>query len=114
MELKDMTVRDVLQLDLFKEQMQRVMDQEVGSQEKAAVNAHRQGARINRTPLDRLRERKAWDAEQMVEFFGSVLNKSLIGFSAVEREYIRLVGMEAFNRTIKTLQNKNEGAAAPR
>jgi hypothetical protein len=35
-----------------------------------------------------------------------VLNKSLIGLSANEREYIYLVGMEAFRRTMKKLQEQ--------
>lgn len=112
MELKDMKVKDVLQMDEFLAEMQQVMDIEAGSQEKAAVNAHRQGARISRTPLDRLRERKVWDAGQMADLFGAVLGKSLIGFSASDRQYIYLVGMEAFKRTMQKLQEKEKGAAA--
>lgn len=113
MELKDLKVKDVLQMDEFLSEMQQVMDIEVGSQEKAAVSAQRQGARICRTPLDRLRERKVWDARQMADLFGAVLGKSLTGISASERQYIYLVGMEAFKRTMKKLQERNKGAAAP-
>ena len=107
-ELKEMTVRDVLMLDEFKRQMLQVMDGEMAAQEKAAYNASKQGARISRTPQDRLRERKVWEPDLMVEYFGSVLNKSLIGFSAAEREYIYLVGMEAFRRTMKKLQEQEK------
>ena len=105
-ELKDLKVRDVLMMDEFRGQLLQVMDAEVDSQRRAASNARAQGARLNRTPLDRLRERDLWHEDQMVDYFGSVLNKSLIGLSASEREYIYLVGMEAFRRTMKKLQEQ--------
>ena len=110
-ELKELKVRDVLLMDEFMEHLSQVMDMELAAQEKAGYNASKQGARINRTPLDRLRERKVWEPEQMVEYFGSVLNKSLIGFSAAEREYIYLVGMAAFKRTMQKLQEQENDTA---
>lgn len=105
-ELKDLKVRDVLMMDEFRNQLSQVMDAEVDSQCRAASNAMAQGARLNRTPLDRLLERDVWHEDQMVDYFGSVLNKSLIGLSASERGYIYLVGMEAFRRTMKKLQEQ--------
>ena len=98
-----MTVRDVLMLDEFRAQMLQVMDGEYDHQRRAAAEARKNGCRINRTPLDSLRERDVWHADEMIEYFGSVLNKSLIGFSAAEREYISLVGMAAFKRTMQKL-----------
>lgn len=106
MELKEMKVKDVLQLDEFRHEMQQVMDAEVCGQEKAAYQASRQGARLSRTPLDRLRDRKAWDVDSMIDYFANVLNKTLIGFSSSERNYIYLVGMAAFKRTMTKLKEK--------
>lgn len=112
-ELKEMTVRDVLLMDEFKLQMSQVMEGEVDRQHKAEHEARAKGCRINRTPLDRLCDREAWEPETMIEYFGSIMNKSLIGFSAAEREYIYLVGMEAFKRTMQKLQEQEkQGAAA--
>ena len=108
MELKDMKVRDVLELDEFKSQLRQVMDGEEFNQERAASEARHNGARLARTPLDRLKDRGAWDVDSMIDYFANVLNKSLIGFSAGEREYIYLVGMAAFNRTMKKLQDKEK------
>ena len=101
-----MKVRDVLQLEEFKRQLEDVMSGEVENQNKAAYDASKAGARLSRTPLDRLREKGAWDVESMTDYFANVLNKSLIGFGAGERQYIYLVGMEAFKRTMKKLKEK--------
>ena len=106
MDLKEMKVRDVLQLEEFKRQLEDVMSGEVENQNKAAYDASKAGARLSRTPLDRLREKGAWDVESMTDYFANVLNKSLIGFGAGERQYIYLVGMEAFKRTITKLKEK--------
>lgn len=110
--LKELTVRDVLLMDEFRVQMSQVMDGEVFNQRKALEAAKAQGCTINRTPLDRLRDRGVWEPETMIEYFGSVLNKSLIGFSATERQYIYLVGMAAFKRTMQKLQDQEKTDAA--
>ena len=104
MDLKEMKVRDVLQLEEFKRQLEDVMSGEVANQNKAAYDASKAGARLSRTPLDRLREKGAWETDKMIDYFANVLNKSLIGFGAGERLYIHLVGMEAFKRTMAKLK----------
>lgn len=108
MELKDLKVRDVLMMDEFKRQIAEVMDAEFDNQRRAMYDAKAQGARLARTPLDRLRERDAWHMEMMVDYFGNVLNKTLIGFSSQERDYIYLIGMAAFKRTMRKLQEQEK------
>ena len=109
MDLKEMKVRDVLQLEEFRRQLEDVMSGEVANQNKAAYDASKAGARLSRTPLDRLREKGAWETDKMIDYFANVLNKSLIGFGAGERLYIHLVGMEAFKRTMAKLKEKEGG-----
>lgn len=104
MKLKEMTVCDVLQLAEYKSQMEQVMAGEEFNQSRAAQKAANQGARLARTPLDNLREKNVWNADTMIDLYGSALNKTLIGFSANERAYIMLVGFEAFSRTVKKLE----------
>ena len=96
-----MTVREVLMTDEYRDEVERVMEGEVFRQDKAAAEARRQGARISRTPLDSLREKGAWEAEKMVNYYGCILDKSLVGFGATERAYIAIVCFEAFRRVIK-------------
>lgn len=103
-ELSKLKVGDVLALPEFRHYLQEVMNGEEFSQNQAAFEASKKGARLGRTPLDNLRDKQAWNVEKLPEYFGSVLNKSLIGFSASERDYIYLVGMAAFNRTMQKLQ----------
>ena len=98
--IKDMTVRDVLMTDEYRDEVQHVMEAEAFRQKKAAAEARRQGARINRTPLDSQREKGAWEAEKMVNYYGCILDKSLVGFGATERAYIEMVCFEAFRRVI--------------
>ena len=111
-ELKEMTVRDVLLQPEYLEQLQEVMDGEVWNQQKAGAEARKQELRIGRTPLDRLREAEVWEAENIRDYFGAVLNKSLVGFGAAEREYINLVGMAAFRRTVVKLKEKESPEAS--
>ena len=99
--IKEMTVREVLMTDEYRDEVQRVMDGEVFRQDKAAAEARKQKARMNRTPLDSLREKGAWEAEKMVNYYGCILDKSLVGFGFTERAYIEMVCFEAFRRVIK-------------
>ena len=103
-ELNEMTVRDVLELKEYQRQMGQVMVGEVFNQNRAAQEAKKQGARLARTPLDNLRDKGVWTADKMVDLYGSVLNKTLLGFGATERAYIQLVGFEAFRRTLDKLK----------
>ena len=102
--IKDMTVRDVLMTDLYRDYVRNVMEGEVAQQEKSAAAARAQHTRIGRTPLDNLRAKDVWDADKMVNCYGSILDKTLIGFSATERAYIEMVCIEAFRRCVRKMQ----------
>ena len=92
--------------DEYRDEVQRVMDGEVFRQDKAAAEARKQKARLSRTPLDSLREKGAWEAEKMVNYYGNILNKSLVGFGATERAYIEMVCFEAFRRIVQRHQEQ--------
>lgn len=104
-ELQTLTVRDVLQRQEFKDYVQAVMDMEIGHREKMLRKAAEDKARLCRTPLDNLQDKGVWNAESIVDYFGAILNKSCIGLSASERQYIYLVGMNAFNRTMQMFRD---------
>jgi len=99
--IKEMTVREVLMTGEYRDEVQRVMDGEVFRQDKAAAEARKQKARLNRTPLDSLLEKGAWEAEKMTDYYACILDKSLVGFGATERAYIEMVCFEAFRRVIQ-------------
>ena len=102
--VEEMSVRDVLLTDVFKEKMQEVIDGEIASQRKAMADAHARHMRLGRSAIDALRDKGVLEAEHMVDLFGSVLDGSLSGFSYRERWYIGVMGRVAYQRTIKKLQ----------
>lgn len=106
--LKELTVRDVLTMPLFEKYMQEVIDGEVFTHRKAQTEATTKGLRLQRTPLDSMRERDLLHGDKMVDLYGAVLDKSLIGFSSSERIYISQIGKEAFMRTMYKLKEKEE------
>jgi hypothetical protein len=106
-ELKALKVRDILTMPEFKEEMARQISIEEESLKKASIEAVSNGCRLQRTPVDRLREREVYNADTMCRLFEAVLNKSLLGFSSAERQYIYGIGMLCFGRILAKLR---EGA----
>lgn len=104
-ELQTLTVRDVILQQEFKDYVQAVMDMEIGHREKMQRQAIAEHRPLGRTVVDNLMEKDAWNADKIVDCFGAILDKSCIGLSASEREYIHLLGMNAFNRTMQMFRD---------
>ena len=105
-EIKKLTVRDVIAMDMFREEMEVQVRIENESHSKAIREAAAKGLVLKRTPLDSLREKNVLDADTMVQKFSAVVDKSLIGFSANERQYIYGIGMLCFGRVLSRLKEK--------
>lgn len=98
-EIKKLTVRDVVTMPEFQEEMERQV-----AIEEDCHTANIAGMRLNRTPLDSLRERGVFKAETLVQLYKAILNNSLLGFSANEREYIYRMGLVCFGRVLARLR----------
>ena len=98
-EIKQLKVRDVVAMPEFLEEMERQVEVEQDSQ-TAAIKS----GRYMRTPLDRLRERGVFTGEKLVQLYEAVLGKTLIGYSASEREYISRMGLVCFGRVLARLR----------
>lgn len=98
-ELKKMTVKEVIELPEFLEEMkvQVKIEQDTHTAEIAR-------GRLRRTPIDAIREKGVLCAEKMVELFASVVAKTLEGYSSSERQYIYGVGMLCFGRVLNRLR----------
>jgi len=107
-ELAKLTVKDVIRMDAFKVELEKQLDLEQDNQTKEVKRAATMGCRLKRTPLDSLRDKGVFNAERMADLFESVLNKSLLGFGANERQYIHNLGMLAFARVMTKLQKEAE------
>ena len=96
MEIKDLTIADVLKSAEFDKQLRRQMEIEEDTQTRVI-----KAGITRRTVLDRLRQRGVFNADTLPVLYAQILDKRLQGYSAAERDYIRKVCELAFRRTLK-------------
>ena len=106
--LNEMTVRDVITMPMFAKYVGDVIDGELSCHRKVKLEAISRGMRLHRMAIDSLQERGVLEAEKMVDLFGAVLDKSLVGFSQSEREYIYFIGILAFKRYMLKLYEEEK------
>lgn len=100
MEVKDMTISDVLKTPEFYNNLKVVISDLENTRRKAGISAN---APLKRHPIDRLQEKGVFEPGQMTVLFASAMGKKLQGYSSSERKFIMEVGGEAFNITMKQL-----------
>lgn len=101
MELKEMKFPQVLQLKLFREQL----EQQMAIEQKALNNA---GRLQNRVVLQSLIKRGLFTAEELTTAYYHIMHKEMTGYSSRERQYITDVCTLAYTRTIRQLQQESE------
>lgn len=105
MEVKEMTIADVLKMPLFFENVKRQLTSLWNEREKARKDATRNNTRLRAHVIDRMHNTGQWEPENFVILFAKVLDKVSTGYSSSERAFIRAVGMTAFNITMQKLIN---------
>lgn len=103
--LEEMTVRELLMTDEFVRTLGEVIENERQSFREVRYKAYKEGRRLQRNPIDRLEERGVFNTEDMQSLYAMVVAKCLTGYSASERNYIELVGRQAYRVTIQKLRN---------
>ena len=105
MELKSMTFLEVLQLSIFKEELEKQISLEI----KAYYDVSKRG-KLKRMAMDRLRERNQFNAKDLTVAYYHIMHKEADRdtFSANERKYIQDVCTLAYTRTILRIQAENE------
>lgn len=103
MEVKEMTIEDVLKTPLFFENVKRQLTSLWNDREKARKDATRNNTRLRAHVIDRMHNAGQWEPGNFVIIFAKVLDKVTTGYSLSERAFIRAVGMTAFNKTMKKL-----------
>lgn len=103
MEVKEMTIADVLKTPAFYNNLKVVISDLENIQRNAGISAN---APLKRHPIDRLQEKGVFEPGQMTVLYASAMDKKLQGYSSSERTFILKVGGEAFNKTMKHLLNK--------
>lgn len=103
MEVKEMTISDVLKTPEFYNNLKVVISDLENTRRNAGISAN---APLKRHPIDRLQEKGVFEPGQMTVLYASAMDKKLQGYSSSERKFILKVGGEAFNKTMKHLLNK--------
>lgn len=103
MELKDMTFLEVLQLRIFKEELEKQIYIEI-----AAYNDVSKRGKLKRMAMDRLRERGHLNTKDLTVEYYHIMHKEADRdtFSANERQYIQDVCTLAYTRTIRRIQSE--------
>lgn len=102
-ELKGLTLGEVIHMDEFRKEM----EWQVSVEERTQTKAIQQGY-VNRTPLDSLRAKGVFNADKLIELYEAILNKSLLGFSSTERQYIERIALVVLGRVLKSLRDPAE------
>lgn len=100
MEVKEMTIADVLKTPAFYNNLKVVISDLENTRRKAGMMAD---APLKRHPIDRLQERGVFEPGQMAVLYATAMDKKLQGYSSSERQFILQVGGKAFNKTMKQL-----------
>ena len=106
--LKEMTLGELLDSKEFQEELQRQIDNEVEHHDKMMREAFNRGLRLQRNPQERLRERGVFNVEDMTAAYKMIIAKSLQGYSAAEREYIKQVCWMAYWRVLEKMKKKEK------
>ena len=103
MELKDMTFPQVLELDIFQEELNQQMEIE----HTAYLEAKKRG-KVCSMPLTQLLKKGRFTMHDLTAAYYHIMHKEATGYSANERQYIKAVCSLAYNRTIRRLQNESD------
>ena len=103
MELKDMTFPQVLELDIFQEELNQQMEIE----HNAYLSAKKNG-KVARMALTSLIERGKFTMHDLTAAYYHIMHKEATGYSSNERQYIKDVCTLAYQRTIMRLQQESE------
>jgi uncharacterized protein (TIGR02757 family) len=99
----DLSIADVLKMPLFFDNVKAQLTSLWNDRETARMKAARKNQRLKAHVIDRMHNNGDWEPGQFVVLFASILDKVATGYSSSEREFIRAVGMTAFNITMQKL-----------
>lgn len=102
MELQDLTFLDILQLNIFEEELKKQIAMEVGLYNEVSAKG-----KLKRMAMDSLRERDVFNTKDLTTAYYHIMHKEAQGYSASERTYIKDVCAMAYTRTIKRLQRES-------
>lgn len=106
-DLSKMTVEQLLDSEEYRKELQVQITNETEHHDRMMREAFTKGLRLQRNPINSLRERDVFNVEDMVAAYKLIIAKCLTGFSSAERDYIRRVCMMAYWRVVE--RHKKQG-----
>ena len=104
--IRTATVEQMVMCYTFRQELQAVIDDLHSQRAKDEVKAGEKNGRLKSHPIEALEDEGVFNVKDMQELFLHQLQKTLIGYSVRERQFIRDVGMMAFNRTMIRLHRR--------
>ncbi|WAX05446.1 hypothetical protein AS73P1_00026 [Alistipes phage AS73P1] len=99
----DLSIADVLKMPLFFDNMKAQLTSLWNDRETARKKAVKDNQRLKAHIIDRMHNAGDWEPGKFIVIFATILDKVATGYSSNEREFIRAVGMTAFNITMQKL-----------
>ena len=106
-DIRTMTIEQLLDSEQYERELIQQIEIETKHHDKMAREAFASGLRLQRAPIQTLREKGVFDAENVRDIYKRIVCKTLVGFSAAEREYIKNVCLMAYWRTIEKNRKKD-------
>lgn len=100
-DLSKMTVEQLLDSEEYRKELQVQITNEQEHHNRMMREAFMRGLRLQRNPINSLRERDVFNVEDMVAAYKQIIAKFLEGFSSAERDYIKRVCMMAYWRVVE-------------
>ena len=100
------TVEQVVKCYTYEQELQATIDDLRSQRAKDEAKAGEQKGRLKSHPIEKLQDEGVFNVSDMQELFLHQLQKTLIGYSQRDRQFIREVGMMAFNRTMIRLHKR--------
>lgn len=105
-DLRNMTIEQLLDSEPFERELIRQIELETQHHDEMARQAFASGLRLQRAPITTLREKGIFDAENIRDIYKHIICKTLKGFSAAEREYIKNLCMMAYWRVVEAYKKE--------
>lgn len=112
-ELKNMTVGQLLDSEEFRKELALQIQNECDEHDKMMRVAFTKKLRLQRNPINSLREREVFKVDDVTAAYKLILVKELKGFSSAEREYIKRVCMVAYYNTLLKKKEQEQNPEKP-
>lgn len=99
----DLSIVDVLKMPLFFDNVKAQLTSLWNDRETARKKAAKVNERLKAHVIDGMHNAGDWEPGKFIVIFATILDKVATGYSSNEREFIRAVGMTAFNITMQKL-----------